>query len=273
MDLTDTFFKGAGCEMAERSRTKAGHRNKKAIGIVLLTNELGLPLRWQVVSGKTKDHVAMAEMVESDRRLEWVANTPLICDRAMGRDSSVATLFASGLHLLTAAPFNTIESYTKDLPHQTFSMLTLQGSDDGYKHDVELVAGPARELGMEKVNEHLFVSDLGVVDVTASNPEQESGDGALKKRNRRPGYPITSQLRLAQQLQAKLEAGEYDDLGAMSRALGWRRSQLSRLLDLLRLAPDIQERLLALSMCGSLNLAYAARSKSPMPASEHEHVR
>jgi len=65
VDVTDTWFEGRGCESAQRNRTKAGHRNKWSIGIVLVANEKGYPMRWQMVSSKTKDHLAMEEMVDS----------------------------------------------------------------------------------------------------------------------------------------------------------------------------------------------------------------
>jgi len=51
LDVTDTWFVGHGPELAERAKTKEGLFARK-VGIVLLCNERGLPLRWQVIGGK-----------------------------------------------------------------------------------------------------------------------------------------------------------------------------------------------------------------------------
>jgi hypothetical protein len=61
-------------------------------------------------------------------------------------------------------------------------------------------------------------------------------------------YPAraTRQLALAHALRRRLDAGEFDDSAEMARALGFTRGRVSQLLDLLLLAPDIQEEILFL---------------------------
>ena len=235
MDVTNTYFEGAGCEMAQSVRTKEGLHNKKAIGIVLLVNELGYPLRWQVVPGKTKDHLAMAEMVSSLKSLDWLQETPLICDRAMGRDSSLRALCDSGLHFLTATPVNCIESYVKELPYQAFSKLPLELEDmqQSYKRDFNVVVRVARELGLEEVDEELFIENLGVVDLKPS--KQEPGTGSDTKR----WCVLSNELRLARQIQAELDSGKTP--AAVASVLGLKRSEISRLLKLLCLASETQD--------------------------------
>ncbi len=237
MDVTNTYFEGHGCEMAESTRTKEGHRNKRAIGIVLLANEHGYPLRWKVVPGKTKDHLAMGGMVGGLRGIEWLGTTPVVFDRAMGRESTVTMLLGSDLRFLTAAPVNSIESHTRSLPHRVFSELGIKGTEAAHKDDIGLAAATARKAGMEKVDEHLFVLDLGVV------PFEPSAEvHATTSRGRCAS--IKERLRLARELQAKLDAGEYESQGACARALGLTASRVSQVLKLLRLAPDLQERIL-----------------------------
>ena len=116
----NTYFEGHGRESAKRSRTKAGHRNKWCISIVLLANQKGLPLRWAVVPGSVKDHHAVGAMIADIRGLEWVKGVPLVCDRAMGMQSSVKNLHDTGLHFLTAAHVDSIESYSAKLPWEVF---------------------------------------------------------------------------------------------------------------------------------------------------------
>jgi len=61
-------------------------------------------------------------------------------------------------------------------------------------------------------------------------------------------YParVARQLALAHALQERLDARDFPDRAEMARALGFTRARISQLLDLLLLAPDIQEEILFL---------------------------
>jgi len=83
LDVTDARFTGNGPDMAEKAKTKEGIVERK-IGIVLLCNEHGYPLRWSVIPGRRADSVAMHDVFEDIRGLDWLGNTPVVCDRAMG---------------------------------------------------------------------------------------------------------------------------------------------------------------------------------------------
>jgi len=254
IDVTDTFFEGRGCEMARRTRTKAGHRNKWAIGIVLLVNEWGYPLRWQVVPGKTKDHHAMGEMLDTIGSLDWIRGTPLIMDRAMGRFSSLRKLLRSKLHFVTAVPVNTIETYTTGLPYRVFSELELGCTEDSYKDDMRLVAQTAREIGLEEVDAELFVKEVGVVDLGDMDRRKSETAEAHKKKEKKPisspsksrrGLDLAARIRLARQLQGRLDAGEFENQAALARSMGLTRARVTQIIGVLRLAPDIQSRLLS----------------------------
>ncbi len=57
---------------------------------------------------------------------------------------------------------------------------------------------------------------------------------------------VAVQLALAHQIQKDIDSGEVADQAAVARPLGPTRARLTQLLDLTRLAPDIQERVVAL---------------------------
>lgn len=177
LDTTDTYFEGRGCSMAKRSQTKAGHSNKRTIGLLLLCNELGYPLRWQPLPGRTKDHKAMGDMATSLKDISWAQGVPMVCDRAMGNQSSVRLLLDTGLHFLTAAHVDSIESYTgigkQKLPAETVSATKIVGTDDEYEADIESLRKAARKAGLVEVDEFLFVREVGVVDVNLD--EEETG--------------------------------------------------------------------------------------------------
>ena len=237
LDMTDTWFEGHGCESAERQRTKAGHRNKKCICIVLLVNEKGYPLRWAVVPGKSKDHIAMAKMIERVRELPWAQNVPLVCDRAMGQQTSLEKLYASGLHFLTAAHVDSIESFTTKVPWELFSEITLKANEHSREADIEKivkVAEKAEELG--KVDEDLFVVDLG--KITCSPDEEPPNDG--RRRGRRAAG-IRERLEYACQLQARIDSGELENIEELARELDLTPSRVSQRLSPLRLTRAMQQ--------------------------------
>lgn len=250
IDVTDTYFEGRGCEQARRTRTKAGHRNKWTIGIVLLSDARGYPLRWEVVAGKTKDHLAMGALAEAVKDQPWLQGVPFVCDRAMGRDGNLRLLHGCGLRFLTAAPRNSIETYTPAVPHHGFSELELQGTDKAYGQDVALVTQTARELGLQEVDETLFVVDLGVADLPCDEPEPEAAEAVAHRPapwapSRERGGDLAATLRLARQIREKLDAGAYASQAACARAMGLSGARVTQILNLLHLAPDLQQRLLA----------------------------
>jgi hypothetical protein len=57
---------------------------------------------------------------------------------------------------------------------------------------------------------------------------------------------VARQLALAHALQARIDSGEFQNQAALARALGFSRERISKIMELLLLAPDIQEELLFL---------------------------
>ncbi len=70
-----------------------------------------------------------------------------------------------------------------------------------------------------------------------------------KEPEQRPAR-IALQLALAHRIQRAIEAGEVKDQAEAARLLGLTRARVSQLLDLTRLAPDIQESLLTAEATG-----------------------
>lgn len=70
------------------------------------------------------------------------------------------------------------------------------------------------------------------------------------KRSPARRYParIARQLALAQSLRRRLERGEFADFADMARQLGLTRARAAKLLDLLLIAPEVQEEILFLEL-------------------------
>lgn len=76
IDATDTWFVGEGPTLAARAKTKEGRIERK-IGIVLLCNQLGYPMRWEVIGGRESEVVGMARMLGLVAGLPWAQQVPL----------------------------------------------------------------------------------------------------------------------------------------------------------------------------------------------------
>lgn len=239
MDVTDTYFEGIGCPMAEQTRTKTEMPHKRCLGIVLLATEQGYPLRWKVVGGKTKDWHAMGGLLEDIGQVSWLQQTPVVFDRAMGNQSNVAALKARGVHFLTAAHATAIESYTTRLPCSAVANLKLEGTDESYERDIERVAEACRCAGLEQIHRRLFAVELGI-RVPAS--EQDRSKEATSGGQRR-GRPVMAakHLRQAHEIQGQLLADADHSLEDAAASLGITKQHLYNQLALLRLAPAVQE--------------------------------
>lgn len=237
MDVTDTYFEGMECGLAEQTRTKTEMPNKRCIGIVLLVNEQGYPMRWAVVGGKTKDWTAMRGMLSDMGEVPWLRQTLIVFDRAMGQRSTVAELKRTGLWFLTAAHRTSIESYTTDLPVAALAKVEIQGTLESYEDDIKHVAEAARKAGFEEVHERLFAVDLGV----AIPP----GPARYVPRKRWRGQPnkLSQNLRLAEAARLHQRDQPKATQAAIADRLGVSRSRVRKSLALLRLAPAIQDKI------------------------------
>src|SRR6185436_7529375 len=128
LDVTDARFTGHGPEMAEKAKTKEGVVERK-IGIVLLCDERGYPLRWSVIPGKRPDATAMLDVFDEIRGLDWLGTAPVVCDRAMGTSADIARLLQTRVHFVTGLRCNEWTSYTTAIPHGCLADLLAPADD------------------------------------------------------------------------------------------------------------------------------------------------
>lgn len=242
MDVTDTYFEGIGCPTAELTRTKSKMPNKRCIGIVMLVNERGYPMRWKVVGGKTKDWHAMEGMLRDIGEVSWLGETLIVFDRAMGNRSTVTNLKEMGTYFLTAAHADSINSYTDQLSAEPFQNIEIEGTDESYKRDIERVRKAARNAGFEEINDFLFAIDLGICTPLY---DQRTSPSSKSKARRRRGRPngVAKQLRRARKIQQQLQDNPQLSRVVVATAHGLSTSRIAQLLVLTRLAPKIQERI------------------------------
>jgi hypothetical protein len=235
LDATDTWFVGAGPPLAARAKTKEGRFERK-IGIVLLCNERGYPLRWEVIAGRESEVTAMSRMLGLVAGLPWAQQVPLVCDRAMGHTAQIRELHTAGLHFLTALTTPEYDAYTQRIPHP--SVADLQPHVDQRESARLEAARRIEAAGLLRVDDQLFVLDLGVVE--------RVDEHAVAAPEPAPEAPALVQvLQLARALDDAVTAGRYSSLASAARAQGLSKQVASRYRLLRRLPEAVQQQILA----------------------------
>lgn len=216
LDVTDTWFVGDGPDLAQRGKTKEGLVLRK-IGIVLLCNEHGFPLRWEVVQGACHDSKSMTAMIEAVAKLSWVGTAPIVCDRAMGKTAQIRTLATSGLRFLTALTITEFSSYSERIPQ----LDVVEGVDP---------ADAAIAAGMNKVEDNLYVMDMGTIERTERAPKTDRTVDASPQQV----------MRIARQIFDWVNGGQHTSLAAAGRALGIGKSLVSKYCCLCNLDESLQ---------------------------------
>ncbi len=161
MDVTDTWFVGHGSDLAQPAKTKEGLYAHK-IGIVLLCNEHGYPLRWHVIPGRQHDSVAMTNMLQQVDELSWIGQAPVVVDRAMGKTANIQAMLSTSIRFLTALTASEFSSYTDAIPHERFEHFEAGVQDDRTDAQRRAELGAlAVAAGMGQHADDLYVLDLG----------------------------------------------------------------------------------------------------------------
>lgn len=235
LDVTDTWFVGHGPEAAELGKTKEGFIRRK-IGIVLLCNEHGFPLRWEVVSGNEPDCRIMEDMLRSIASASWIGTAPVVVDRAMGKSAQLAAMLNTKLRFLTALTITEFDSYAPALPHSAFSTLDVEAEDE--EAQTRTAAEAARRAvacGLARVYDDLFVLDLGIVErANETNSSVPSSGEAL----------TVEAMSLCRKILDLVADGRCASYAAAGRTLGLGRGLTSKYLGLRTLSEDLQREIL-----------------------------
>lgn len=242
LDVTDARFVGHGPELSEKAKTKEGIVDRK-VGIVLLCNEHGYPLRWQTIAGKRPEPIAMHEQLNEIRGLGWVGTTPVVCDRAMGTSAEIALLLATGLRFVTALKSTEFPAYTNAIPHGCVADLEPAAEPPFTAPDPDVAEATHRveQVGMQHVSETIYVLDLGVVQRDAPNAREAGEAGEAGK----PIDAARTALMTARQIDTMVQQGEADSCNSAARKLGLTVGIGKNYRTLLQLDPGVQQDILA----------------------------
>jgi hypothetical protein len=225
IDATDTWFVGAGPPLAAKGKDKQGLYRRR-IGIVLLCDERGFPLRWETLDGGYHDPTALLEMAVQASKLDWVGETPIVLDRAAGNAAAVETLAGTGMRFLTALPSTEFVSSRAPIPWD--AVATLQAACEQNGATAETIANAARAAGFDGVRGDRFVLDLHVFDKARS---QES-------------EPTTSAAQIAMRFALACKHAP-QEAASLAEEHGLAQRTARRYRELLTLRQDLQLRVLA----------------------------
>jgi len=234
IDATDTWFIGEGPELAARAKTKEGRVERK-IGIVLLCNQHGHPMRWEVIHGRESEVVAMGRMLALVGGLSWAQQIPLVCDRAMGRTAQIRQMLAAGLHFVTALTRTEYDAYANRIPHEAVAGFELR--EGRHDEDIAEAARLVEAAGLQRVDDHLFVMDLGIVervdehDIESPMPSPDVD-------------ALARVMQLVRTMDQAVAAGRYTSQASAGRAIGLSEAVASRYGNLRRLPSAVQQRIL-----------------------------
>jgi transposase len=235
VDVTDTWFVGHGPSQAQRAKVKDGHVARK-VGIVLLCNERGYPLRWEVVEGRAPDSSTISTMLRSVAGLSWCRNVPTVCDRAMGKTAHLRQMLEAELRFVTALTTPEFDAYVPAIPYAAVADLepALPAADDGLAREAAVAAARqcALDAGLSHVEHDLLVGDFGIVERV-----EDDGDEAAPAQAPVPEDMTVRAMQLGRDIDADVATGRCGSVATAARRRGISKA-LAHKYRRLRLLPE-----------------------------------
>lgn len=112
LDLTNTWFAGHGGELGQRTRSKdGGGIRQHVVQIAMAVDTNGLPLRWEVLPGKTAESTVLPGWVDSLAQYEELAKLPLCFDRGLCSEENLLKLLDAKRWFVTCRRQSVIEKW------------------------------------------------------------------------------------------------------------------------------------------------------------------
>lgn len=239
MDVTDTWFFGAGPSFATSGKTKEGMVHKK-IQIVLLCDQRGTPLRFAVHEGNLDDGVIMLGLLRKLDAQAWLAAAPLVADRALGNTADFRAMADMGLQYVTALCAGEHAVYGVDFPGDALACIDAEAADA--VQQAEMIAV---QWGMTRVGHDLYIRDLGPtrrgqVDRTEAALALGQDAGLMDPDLSNTGDRARQILTQARAWQQQIDEDKVRSKSAMARGLGMSKPRFFERMRLLYLPADLQ---------------------------------
>ena len=164
-DLTDSYFEGRKCELANAGRTKSNGFRKKRVVLSLLVNSRGYPFAWDILEDYTAD-VKTIKSLSNQWKTEFKFKDNeivLVFDRGMVSDENLKHLELEKYKYITALDKNQI-SNLQNINIERFESINEENMTE------QII-----KLGFKKYDDSTYYENLGMVDgrryVLIFNPE------------------------------------------------------------------------------------------------------
>jgi hypothetical protein len=224
---------GEGPELAKRGKTKEGLVRKK-VGIVLLCNPQGHPLRWEVVEGASAEGPVMLQMMRTTQQVPWLEQIPFVCDRALGRSAYIREMLDADIQFITSLLRPEFDSYGVKLPAHTLADLPPALLREQLDDCTAKAAERARQTELRQLADNLFYVDLGIVKC----PVDETRPKETRTR-------CSEALLIALELLESIACHKFATHAAAARSMGLSAQRGTEYRTLARLDADLQQEVLA----------------------------
>lgn len=258
LDCTDTWFVGQGPDLASKRVTKEGLMRRQ-VGIALLCDAQGLPLRWGTIAGSHHEAATMSNVIDQVTEFGWAHQVPLVVDRAMGRGVTVESMLARDVPFVTAAPCSEIASYSHRVPLSAFDGVNVGSEEEPPEQVLTQIEKTATEAGFESIPKGRYVLDLGVFAKGEGDDSPATASWLAPSR-------AQASLQLARRIRTQLDAAvTYETL---ADRYGYSVPHLRKWVALLSLHQDVQKRIVA----GDADRINFDDLRNIYRKPEHEHV-
>lgn len=218
LDATDTWFEGLGPPMAAKGTDKNGVYRRR-VGIVLLCDHRGYPMRWHTVDGGYHDATSLFDMATEVAKLPWMEAVPLAVDRALGMAGWVSKLDELGICYITCVPASELESCGAPIPWALLKELQDCGEN------IDCMRPKVLDAGFDHDRQERYVLDLG-----------------LFRKNRPKGAKRLSQAQFTLRCLREMESSS-EKPSELAQRLNLNRITFHRYRALMPLGPAVRERI------------------------------
>lgn len=165
-DGSTSWFEGNKCPLADADIEKTRGHFSKVIGLMLITDNEGFPVAWEVVNGHTRDTTELKAFVDRITKKFGIEEITYCFDRGVASDSNFSLITSCRSKYISAIKDNQIKKvFNLDKFKATRVKITDKICDD---ETTEHIATPSRRRiididGFCSSDGNIFFKDLGLV--------------------------------------------------------------------------------------------------------------
>lgn len=166
-DGSTSWFEGSRCPLAEADIEKTRGFFPKVLGLMLITDNQGFPVAWEVVNGHTKDTTALKGFVDRITKEFGITEITYCFDRGVASEKNFGLITSCKSKYISAIRTNQIKNVF-DLEKFKLTRVKIADKICGHGDSRTFEQKPKRRIagvdGFYSHDSNIFFKDLGVVD-------------------------------------------------------------------------------------------------------------